>query len=157
VATLVPRLSLGPGRAVRCRKSAGHHDHNHRYTKYMQHHLVGTLRPEARPDQSPRCLHPWRAFHVYTFLHAVPFHGLSRPFTVTSRSHLHLPHPHTFRVMVTNSSYLHLSWRAFLAVRQPSKLQSRHTYPTARLMAHALTYFRGSWACPTSALRLVRL
>ena len=82
-----------------------------------------------------------------------PFHGLSRPFTVTSRSRSHLPHRHTFRVMVTNFSYLHLSWRASLVVRQLSRLQSQHMYPTAPLTAHALTYFRGSWACPMSAFR----
>jgi hypothetical protein len=153
----VPRLPLGPGRAVRCRKSADHHGHNHGYTNFMQHRLVGTLRTEARPDQSPRCLHPWPALHVYTFPHAIPFHGLSRPFTGTSRSRSHLPHPHISRIMVTNSSYLRLSWRASLAVQQPSKLQSWHIYLTAPLTAHALTYFRGSWAYPMSASRSVRL
>ena len=153
----VPRLPLGPGRTVRCRKSADHHGHNHGYTKCMQHHLVGTLRPEAWPDQGPRCLHPWPALHVNTFFHAVHLYGLSRPFTVISRSHLHLPQPHTFRIMVTNSSYSRLSWRASLVVQQPSKLQSLHIYPTAPLTAHALTYFRGSWVYPTSAFRSVRL
>lgn len=153
MANLVPRLPLGPCRAVRCRKSANHHGHNHGHTKCMQHHLVGTLRPEARPDQGPRCLHPWPPLHVYTFLYAVSFHGISRPFTVTSHLHSHLPHPHT---LVTNSSYLHLSWRASLAVRQPSRLQSQHMYPTALLTAHAPTYFRASWACPMLAFRSVR-
>ena len=153
----VPRLPQRPCRAVRCRESADHHGHNHGYTKCMQRHLVGALRPEARPEQGPRCLHPWPPRHVYTFLHIIPFHSLSRSFTVTSRSRSHLPHHHTFRVMVTNSSFLHLSWRASLAVRQPSKLQSRHMYPTAPLTAHALTYFRGSWACPMLAFRSGRL
>ena len=157
MAISIQRLPLGSGRPVRCRKAADHHGHNYGYTKCMQHHLVGTLRPEARPDQSYRCLNPWPALHVYTFLHTVPIHGLSRPFTVTSRSRSHLPRPRTFRVMVTNSSYLHLSWRVSLAVQQPSKLQSRHIYPTAPLTAHAPTYFRGSWACPMSAFPSARL
>ena len=157
MAISVPRLPFGPGRAIRCRKPADHHGHNHGYTKCMQHHLVGTLRPEARPDQGSRCLYPWPTLHVCIFFHAVPFHGLSRPFIVTSRSRSHLPHPHTFRAMVTNSFYLHRSWRASLAVRQPSMLQSRHMYPTAPLTVHALKYFRASWACPMLAFRSVRL
>jgi hypothetical protein len=123
----------------------------------MQHHLVGTLRPEARPDQGPRGLHPRPSLHVYTFLHAVPFHAVSPPFTVMSHLRSHLPHPHTFRVMVINSSYSLLSWKVSLAVRQPFKLQSRRTYQTAHPTAHALTYFRGSWAYLMSAFRSVRL
>ncbi len=153
----VPRLRLGPGRAVRCCQTADHHGYNHGYTKCMQHHLVGTLRPEARPDQGPRGLHPRPPLHVYTFLHAIPLHALLRSFTVTSRSRSHLPHLHTFRVMVTSSSSLHPSWRASLVVRQPSMLQSRHIYPTAPRTAHAPTYSRASWARPMSALRSVRL
>jgi hypothetical protein len=129
VAIPVPRLPLGSDRPVGCRKAADYYGHDQGYTKRMQYHLVGTLRPEARPDQSPRCLNPWPALHVDTFLHAVLIHGFSRPFTVTSRSRSHLSHPHTFRVMVTNSSYLHLSWRVSLAVQQPFKPQSRHIYP----------------------------
>jgi hypothetical protein len=123
----------------------------------MQHHLVGTLRPEARPDQNPRGLHPRPSHHVYTLLHTVPSHVLLRPFTVISRSGSHRPQPQRFRITVINCSYLHLSWRVSLAVRQPSKPQSRHISPTALPMAHALTYFRDSRAYHMSASRLVRL
>jgi hypothetical protein len=52
---------------------------------------------------------------------------------------------------------LHLSWRASLAVRQPSKLQSRRISPIAPPTAHALIYFRDSWAYPMSDFRSVRL